>query len=118
MSIEIVMALGLKLNTRHRVRIRTLSAGAKGDDSEHTTYGSVRANLVVAGQPLGTRTYFVNKLPGSTGVILGFNEKRKLNIDTVCSEAAAPDHPIEAWFRYYCVRVRITYTIKYISLEV
>eukprot|EP01050_Picozoa_sp_SAG11_P048212 SAG11_NODE_25667_length_355_cov_3.894531_1_plen_86_part_01 len=24
---------------------------------------------------------------------MGFNEKRKLNIDTVCSEAAAPDHP-------------------------
>ena len=49
MSIEIVMALGLKLNTRHRVRIRT--AGVEGEDSEHTTYGSVRANLVVAGHP-------------------------------------------------------------------
>eukprot|EP01050_Picozoa_sp_SAG11_P004797 SAG11_NODE_316_length_10846_cov_8.188239_7_plen_51_part_00 len=41
-----MLSFTLKLNTRHRVRIRT--AGAAGDDSEHMKYGSVRANLVVA----------------------------------------------------------------------
>ena len=91
MAIELVKALGLRLNTRHRIKIRT--AGADGADGEHLTYGSVRANLTIGGQPIGTHTYYVNNLPGSTGLILGFNEKRRLNIETVCSELAAPDCP-------------------------
>ena len=90
-DISIVMALGLKLNTRHRVKVKT--AGADGKECVHMTYGSVRANFTVAGQPLGMQTYFVNRLPGSTGLILGMNEKRRLNIDTVCSKLAAPQGP-------------------------
>eukprot|EP01050_Picozoa_sp_SAG11_P002606 SAG11_NODE_134_length_15338_cov_3.876435_13_plen_239_part_00 len=81
-DISIVMALGLKLNTRHRVKVKT--AGADGKECVHMTYGYVRANFTVARQPLGMQTYFVNRLPGSTGLILGMNEKRRLNIDTVC----------------------------------
>ena len=80
MDIRVALALGLRINTRHKVKIMT--AGGDGAGGEHTTFGSVRADISLAGIPLGTQTYFVNSLPGATGLILGFNEKRRLNIDT------------------------------------
>ena len=91
MDIRVALALGLRINTRHKVKIMT--AGGDGAGGEHTTFGSVRADISLAGIPLGTQTYFVNSLPGATGLILGFNEKRRLNIDTEIGHLVAPKAP-------------------------
>ena len=91
MDLRVALALGLRINTRHKVKIMT--AGGDGAGGEHTTYGSVKADISLAGVPLGTQTYFVNNLPGATGLILGFNEKRRLNIDTEIGHLVAPKTP-------------------------
>ena len=91
-DLRLCLILGLRINLRHKYQIRT--AGNGGDGAVHTTYGSVRANLVIAGQPIGMQTYLVNLLPNSTGVLLGFNEKRRLNIDTEVGSLTAPEQPM------------------------
>ena len=90
-DLRLCLHLGLRINTRHKLKIRTAGSGSEG--SEHTTFGSVRANFSIAGQPIGMQTYLVNLLPNSTGVLLGFNEKRRLNIDTRVGTLAAPGQP-------------------------
>ena len=39
------------------------------------------------------QTYLVNYLPGSTSVLLGYNEKRRLDIDTEIGKTIAPKQP-------------------------
>eukprot|EP01052_Picozoa_sp_SAG31_P017951 SAG31_NODE_1251_length_9110_cov_5.844412_9_plen_116_part_01 len=67
------------------------TAGSDGKETVHQTIGTTRFNLSIGnGIELGTRTYFVNYLPGSTSVLLGFNEMRSLNLDLQVSQLRAP----------------------------
>ena len=77
-------------DTSHRVKVST--AGADGEETVHQTIGTTRLNLSLGdGLELGTRTYFVNYLPGSTSVLLGYNEMRALNLDLQISKLLAPE---------------------------
>eukprot|EP01052_Picozoa_sp_SAG31_P000515 SAG31_NODE_15_length_37942_cov_32.078297_20_plen_79_part_00 len=76
---RLCVALGLRIDTSHRVKVAT--AGSDRKETVHQTIGTTRFNLSIGnGIELGTRTYFVNYLPGSTSVLLGFNEIRALNL--------------------------------------
>ena len=50
-DLRLCLHLGLRINTRHRMKVRT--AGGDGDGSEHITFGSVRVNLNLASVNIG-----------------------------------------------------------------